>query len=160
MDPKNETPESGMQIISPAFQDGETIPDQYTCHGQDVNPPLNFFNIPADAQSLALIMHDPDAPMGDYTHWILWDMPTSTETITTNKVPIGAVQGLNDNDELGYAGPCPPNGTGTHRYIFELYALGSSLGLESGSSRAQLQQTMEGRILASATLTGVVAPQK
>ncbi|HVX58878.1 MAG TPA: YbhB/YbcL family Raf kinase inhibitor-like protein [Candidatus Saccharimonadales bacterium] len=157
MDPKNESPEDGMQITSPAFQDGETIPEQYTCRGDNVNPPLNFFNIPSGAQSLALIVHDPDAPVGDYTHWLVWDMPASTQSISPNSVPVGAMRGMNDNDDIGYMGPCPPDGTGTHRYMFELYALGRTLGLESGSSRAQLTQAMESSILSSATLTGVVA---
>lgn len=159
MDPKNESAESGMQIISPAFAEGGTIPDQYTCRGDNVSPPLNFFNVPDGAQSLALIMHDPDAPVGDYTHWLIWDMPASTETIASNRLPVGASQGMNDNDQISYMGPCPPNGTGTHRYIFELYALGRTVDLESGSSRAQLTQSMEGNILASATITGVVAAQ-
>lgn len=159
MDPKNEAPDGGLEITSPAFQGGGTIPEQYTCRGQNINPPLNFFNVPPGAQSLALIVHDPDAPVGDYTHWLMWDIPTSTKTIAADSVPVGAVQGMNDNDELGYMGPCPPTGTGEHRYMFELYALGETLSLEAGCNRAQLKQLMEGKILANSTLTGIVAPK-
>ncbi len=157
MNPDNEAAKTDMEIISPVFRDGAPIPSQYTCSGQNVSPPLNLFNIPPAAQSLALIMHDPDAPVGDFTHWLVWDIPTSTETIAANSVPVGAVQGANDMDDVGYAGPCPPAGTGTHRYIFELYALGKTLGLESGSNRAQLEQAVRGNVLASATLSGTFA---
>ena len=156
---KSDSPSStsGLQIISPVFRDGAQIPEQYTCRGQNVNPPLNFFNVPRNAQSLALIMHDPDAPVGDYTHWLVWDMPTDTETIAANSVPVGAVQGANDSGEARYMGPCPPAATGTHRYMFELYALNKTLGLASGSSRDELTAAMQSHVLAEAKLTGVVA---
>lgn len=141
-----------LQIISAVFRDGASIPPQYSCRGNNVNPPLNFFNVPKSAQSLALIMHDPDAPMGDYVHWLMWDIPTDTETIAANSVPVGAVQGQNSNDQSSYTGPCPPSGT--HRYIFELYALDTSLGLPATTNRDQLQSAMKGHILAEAKLTG------
>ncbi|HEU5004888.1 MAG TPA: YbhB/YbcL family Raf kinase inhibitor-like protein [Candidatus Saccharimonadales bacterium] len=157
MDLQNEAPESDFQIISQVFRDGSPIPPQYTCKGQNVSPPLNFLNVPDGAQCLALIMHDPDAPVGDFTHWLVWDIPTSTETIAANSIPVGAVQGMNDMDEVGYTGPCPPAGTGTHRYVFEAYALSAALSLESGSNRAQLQQAMSGKVVAAATLVGTFA---
>ena len=148
-----------LQIISPVFQDGAQIPEQYTCRGENVNPPLNFFNIPSEAQSLAFIMHDPDAVSGDYTHWLMWDIPVATETIAANSVPVGAVQGANGSGQVSYTGPCPPNGTGTHHYIFELYALNKTLGLASGSDRSTLEQTMQGHVLADAKLTGLFSAQ-
>lgn len=157
MNAGNEAPPQGLQIISPVFREGATIPEQYTCRGQNVNPPLNFFNVPPETQSLALIMHDPDAVSGDFTHWLLWDIPANTETIAANSVPVGAVQGLNGSDQSGYTGPCPPPGTGTHHYVFELYALSSSLGLAQGDNRHQLEGAMKGHVLDSATLTGLLS---
>lgn len=155
MDVENEAPPQGLQIISPVFREGSPIPEQYSCRGQNVNPPLNFFNVPPQAQSLALIMHDPDAVGGDFTHWLLWDIPANTETIAANSVPVGAVQGLNGSDQSGYTGPCPPPGTGTHRYIFELYALGKSLGLAQGTNRHSLEAAIKDNVLDSTTLTGI-----
>ena len=151
-------PVTDFQLISPAFRDGTALPAQYTCKGQNVSPPLNIINCDPQSQSLALIMHDPDAPAGDYVHWLMWDIPASVETIAANSVPIGAVQGINSSDEIGYTGPCPPAGSGTHRYMFELYCLDTSLGLESGSTREQLEKAMEGHILDSSTLIGIFAP--
>lgn len=150
-------PVTDFQLMSPAFRDGANIPPQYTCKGQNVSPPLNIINCDPQTQSLALVMHDPDAPAGDYVHWLMWDVPSSTETIAANSVPVGAVQGLNSNDGVGYMGPCPPPGSGAHRYMFELYCLDSSLGLESGASREQLQKAMRGHVLDSFTLTGLFA---
>jgi len=155
MDPDNNLPEVGLQIISPVFRDGSAIPPQYTCKGQNVNPPLNIFNVPPKAQSLALVMHDPDAPSGDYTHWLVWDIPTSIETIIPNSIPVGAAQGTNDSGAIGYMGPCPPPATGPHRYVFDLYALDTSLGLESGQNRQQLVRAMQGHVLVTASLTGL-----
>lgn len=146
---------TGFQLMSPAFRESSSIPPQYTCKGQGVSPPLNILHCDPSAKSLALIMHDPDAPVGDYTHWLMWDIATSTETIAANSVPVGAVQGTNSNNKLGYMGPCPPSGQ--HRYMFELYCLDTSLGLESGSSRRQLEEALEGHVLASHTLTGMFA---
>lgn len=159
MNPDNQAAPSGMQINSPEFGEGQTIPAKYTCRGQNISPPLNIYNVPAEAQSLALIMHDPDAVIGDFTHWILWDIPASTQTIGASSVPVGAVQGLNGKDDIGYMGPCPPGGTGVHRYMFEVYALNRTINLESGSNRAQLTQAMDGKILSSATLTGIFAAE-
>lgn len=143
------------RLICPAFKDGGNIPRPYTCKGQGVNPPLNIIGVPKDSKSLALIMHDPDAVSGDFTHWLIWDMPTSTENIIANSVPVGAIQGKNDGGDSKYMGPCPPAGTGTHRYIFKLYALDKSLGLPSGGSRKELEQSMKDHILASSILTGL-----
>lgn len=155
----NERPATDLQLISPGFTEGSTLPAQYSCKGDNVNPPLNIFNVPPTAQSLALIVHDPDAVNGDFTHWLVWDIPTTTETIAANSVPVGALQGLNSSDDMGYMGPCPPQGTGTHRYIFELYALDKTIGLPAASSRKQLEAAMKGHILAEAKLTGLFAAE-
>lgn len=141
-----------LEIISPVFRNGAPIPPQYTCKGQNVSPPLTFMDVPKKAQSLALIMHDPDAPVGDYVHWTIWDIATNTEMIAANSVPVGAIQGLNSNNESKYMGPCPPSGT--HRYIFALYALDKTLGLPGSTTRDQLIKAIEGHIIEKHALTG------
>lgn len=146
---------SNFTLISQAFREGSAIPPQYTCKGQNVSPPLNVLAKPENTKSFALIMHDPDAVSGDFTHWTLWDIPANTEAIGTGNVPVGAIQGVNDADKNAYSGPCPPAGTGTHHYIFELYALDSSLGLDSKTTRQQLLQAMDGKIIGKTVLTGL-----
>ncbi len=145
-----------LQLISPVFREGAPVPVQYTCKGQNVNPPLNIMKVPAGAQSLALIMHDPDAPSGDYIHWTMWDIPTGTETIAANSVPTGAVQGQNSSGQNKYMGPCPPSGT--HRYMFELYALDTSLNLPSATTSDKLKDAMKGHVIEEHTLTGTFSP--
>ncbi|OVE79096.1 hypothetical protein BVY00_01140 [bacterium G20] len=149
------TARSQLGLSSPVFRDGANIPIPYTCKGSNVSPPLNITGVPRAAQSLALIMHDPDAVSGDFIHWLMWDIPVSTQAIITISVPVGAVQGVNNAGQSKYMGPCPPAGTGTHRYIFELYALDKTLGLPAGADRDQLQKSMAGHILAQHTLTGL-----
>lgn len=144
-----------MKITSPAFTDGGTIAAQYTCKGQNISPPLSIVDVPADAKTLALIMHDPDAVSGDFTHWLMWDIPPSTAIVAVNSVPAEVVQGVNGGGQNKYMGPCPPAGTGRHRYIFELYALDEALALRTGSARTELEKAMAGHTLAQATLTGL-----
>jgi Raf kinase inhibitor-like YbhB/YbcL family protein len=151
-------PSNGMQLISTAFNDGEEIPEQYTCKGTNINPPLTIMNPPAGTKSLALIMHDPDAPGTDFVHWLVWDVPANTQSIGPNSVPVGAVQGTNSFGKNNYGGPCPPAGTGTHHYIFELYALGTNLSLGADSNREKLQDALQDHTLAQANLTGIMAP--
>lgn len=146
-----------MKLASQVFDDGAQISAQYTCKGQNVNPPLSITGVPAKAKSLSLIMHDPDAVSGDFVHWTMWDIPTSTEIIAVNSVPAGALQGINGGGKNQYTGPCPPAGTGTHHYLFELYALDEMLSLKPGASRDQLQNAMAGHILAQHILTGLFA---
>ncbi|HET9850838.1 MAG TPA: YbhB/YbcL family Raf kinase inhibitor-like protein [Candidatus Saccharimonadales bacterium] len=153
----NSAGDSGLRLTSTAFREGQTIPEQYTCKGQNINPPLNIVNPPAGTQGFAIIMHDPDAPVGDYLHWLIWDIPPSTEGINANSSPVGAVAGYNQSDSQGYMGPCPPAGSGTHRYQFELYALDTTLGLERSANREKLEAAMSGHILDQTTLTGVFA---
>jgi Raf kinase inhibitor-like YbhB/YbcL family protein len=148
---------SSVHLISPVFDNNKTIPEQYTCRGQNINPPLNILNVPQAAKSLALIMHDPDASGTDFVHWVIWGIPPGTQTIGTNNLPVGAVQGKNSFGGNNYGGPCPPSGTGTHRYIFELYALDTTISLSPDSSREQLEKTMSNNIISQGTLTGLVA---
>jgi Raf kinase inhibitor-like YbhB/YbcL family protein len=146
-----------MEIISPVFRDGGVIPPPYTCAGQNVNPPLNFLNVPPKTQSLVLIMHDPDAPGGDYLHWLVWDIPPHTESIAVNGLPVGAFQGVNGSGKIGYMGPCPPSGT--HRYFFDLYALDTTLDLPSGSDLKDVVKAQAGHVLDHCELIGLFAAE-
>jgi len=155
--PDKENQSKSFEIISPVFRDGGPIPPQYTCSGQNVNPPLNIFNVPARAQSLVLVMHDPDAVSGDFLHWLVWDIPPATELIGVNDVPVGAVQGLNGRGQPSYTGPCPPAGSGVHRYIFDFYALDTMLNLPADSALADVTKAMESHLLSRSALTGTLA---
>ncbi|HEX5447977.1 MAG TPA: YbhB/YbcL family Raf kinase inhibitor-like protein [Candidatus Saccharimonadales bacterium] len=152
--PHDQAPAKRLEIISPVFRNGGEIPPQYTCRGQNVNPPLNIFNPPEGTQSLTLIMHDPDAVSGDFLHWLVWDIPPATESIGVNSVPVGAVQGLNGAGQPGYTGPCPPNGTGKHRYIFDFYALDTTLDLPANSDIEAVIKAQKGHMLDTCSLTG------
>lgn len=139
-------------ISSPAFSHGEAIPARYTCDGADKSPPMIIGTIPPAAQSLALIMDDPDAPAGIWVHWVVWNIPVKTRDIPENGLPLGASQGRNDWKRTSYGGPCPPSGT--HRYFFRLYALDSPLQLASSTTKAELERAMQGHILAKGELMG------
>jgi len=148
-----------MEIIlrSSAFNDGDMIPQQYTCDGMDISPPLAWDDPPATTKSLALICDDPDAPMGTWVHWVLYDIPSDlrelTESQQTQKqLDNGAKQGTNDFRAIGYGGPCPPGGT--HRYYFKLYALDTELNLDSGKTKSELLAAMEGHVIAEGRLMG------
>lgn len=145
----------GLEVISPVFRDGCPIPKQYTCRGHNVNPPLNILKVPVSTQSLTLIMHDPDAVNGDYVHWLVWDIPPGTEVISVNSVPVGAIQGQNSGGQNKYTGPCPPKGTGTHRYIFDFYALDTTLNLPPGATLQDVIKAQKGRLLERTSLTGL-----
>jgi Raf kinase inhibitor-like YbhB/YbcL family protein len=145
------------ELISPVFRNGSSIPPQYTCKGHNVNPPLTFFNVPDGTQSLTLIMHDPDAVGGDFLHWLVWDIPPATEAISVNSVPVGALQGQNGSGTAAYTGPCPPKGTGLHHYVFELYALDTTLDLPAGSDMGDVAGAQKGHVLAKCELTGLFA---
>lgn len=142
-----------LNMTSSEFTDGTDIPKAYGCKGQNINPPLAFSGIPDGAKSLALTLNDPDAPSGNFIHWLVWDIPVSTKAINSNSVPVGAVQGKNGSGQNQYMGPCPPSGT--HHYIFTLYALDGSLSLPTGSNWEQLQAAMNGHIIAQVKLTGL-----
>jgi Raf kinase inhibitor-like YbhB/YbcL family protein len=141
-----------MKISSPAFQEGGTIPEKFSKNGQNVNPELRIEGAPAEAKSLALIVDDPDAPVGLFTHWLVWNIDPKTAEIAENSVPKGAVQGTNDFPNLGYGGPQPPSGT--HRYYFKIFALDGMLDLKSGAKRREVDAAMRGHIIAQGELMG------
>ncbi len=143
---------SSLAITSPAFSPGGTIPAKYTCDGSDVNPPLSIRDVPEGTGSLALIVDDPDAPMGTWVHWVVWNIASETAEIPENSVPRGALQGTNDFRKQAYGGPCPPSGT--HRYFFKIYALDSVPALKAGATKAQVEEAMKGHILGHAELIG------
>lgn len=147
-----------LAVSSSAFQEGSKIPARYTCEGQDVSPALTWEEPPAEAQSFALIMDDPDAPVGVFTHWVLFNLPADSHGLseavpTQPQLPDGSLQGKNDFGRIGYGGPCPPSGR-PHRYQFTLYALDQTLDLKAGASKKQVIDTMQGHILAQGRLTG------
>ena len=147
-----------MQLKSRAFENGGTIPDRFSCEGDDVSPPLSWTGVPPAAEALALICEDPDAPLKTFTHWVLYDLPAHAsglpEGISKNPVVIGeAKQGTNSYGRLGYDGPCPPTGP-FHRYFFKLYALDRPLHLKNGAHKKELENAMEGHVLAEAQMVG------
>ncbi|HET6252575.1 MAG TPA: YbhB/YbcL family Raf kinase inhibitor-like protein [Puia sp.] len=138
-----------LTISSPAFIEGGPIPRMYAADGDGINPPLVIDGVPDGTKTMAMIMEDPDAPRGTVTHWIIWDMPPAV-TISENSEP--GVSGLNTMGKMGYLPPNPPSGS--HRYYFHVYALNYSINLRPGSSREELEDAMEGHILASGTMMG------
>jgi Raf kinase inhibitor-like YbhB/YbcL family protein len=150
------------ELTSAAFAHEESIPGRYTCDGDDVSPALQWSDPPAGTQSLALIVDDPDAPMGAWVHWVVYNLPAETralpEAVSSNTdLPDGSRHGQNSWRRTDYGGPCPPSGV--HRYVFKLYALDTVLGLEAGASKEQLLQAMEGHILAQTELIGTYTRQ-
>jgi len=151
-------PAMNIQITSPAFAAGQPIPEKYTCDGLDVSPPLQWTNAPAGTKSFALIADDPDAPMGTWVHWVLYNLPAGTTSLAENspklpELPGGVKQGVNDFRQIGYGGPCPPHGK-PHRYCFKLCALDMPLDLPSGATKADLLKAMTGHVLAEGQLMG------
>ncbi|MBV6623197.1 MAG: YbhB/YbcL family Raf kinase inhibitor-like protein [Rivularia sp. (in: Bacteria)] len=147
-----------MQLQSPAFLAGNTIPLKYTCDGDNASPPLNWENPPNGTSSYALIVEDPDSPKQTFTHWIVYDLPFTVKCLpegVANKptMPNGGKQGKNDFGKLGFFGPCPPEET--HRYFFKLYALAHPLFLAPGASKEEVVKAMEGHVLESVELMGV-----
>jgi len=141
-----------IQITSSAFKDGETIPAKYTCDGANVSPSLAWSSVPGGTRSLAVIADDPDAPVGTWVHWVLYDLPAGLTSLVEGVQGVG-LQGINDFRKIGYGGPCPPRGT-PHRYFFKLYALDALANLKPGASKADLEKAMQGHILAQGQLMG------
>ncbi len=146
-----------IKITSSAFEDGGLIPAKYTCDGGDVSPPLQWNAVPEGTKSIALICDDPDAPMGTWVHWVLFNLPSDAKELAENipteeTLPNGAKQGVNDFGRIGYGGPCPPGGT--HRYFFKIYALDTEVGLQAGADKRRLLKAMEGHILGQGQLVG------
>jgi len=147
-----------LQITSAAFSAGETIPRKFTCDGPDVSPKLTWNEPPVKTQSFALIVDDPDAPVGTWVHWVLFDLPADTKELSEGiakqeQLSNGARQGRNDFGKIGYGGPCPPPGK-PHRYFFKLYALDSKLNLKAGATKADVERAMKGHVVANAELIG------
>jgi hypothetical protein len=140
-----------MKLTSTAFEEGGRIPDEYTCEGANISPPLAFARVPAIARSLVLTMENPDAPSGLWTHWLVWNIPPGTDTITRAE-RIRYVQGTTSSSSVGYLGPGPPSGV--HSYYFRLYALDTMLGLRSYSRGSELQSALQGHVIARAELMG------
>ena len=143
--------ETKLIISSTAFADGQKIPVKYSCDGDDINPPLRVENIPAQAQTLALILEDPDAPRGTFIHWVCWNLPPAA-VIDENSQP--GIQGTNSADKTGYKGPCPPKGK-PHHYNFKVFALDKKLDLEGSATHEELEKAMEGHIIAKGELQGL-----
>ena len=141
-----------MKIASPAFPDGGKIPVRYTADGENISPPLQVSGVPAGAKSLVLIVDDPDAPMGTWTHWLVWNLKPDLREIAEAGVQAGAVQGSNDFGKSAYGGPSPPSGV--HRYYFKLYALDTQLDLPPATKRKKLDTALRGHILATAIWMG------
>ncbi len=141
------------QITSKSFKNGEAIPQKYTCEGTDVSPELSWTEPPEGTVELVLICDDPDAPMGNWNHWIVYGLLPGTRGIFEGAEKLPGIQGTNDFGKTGYGGPCPPPGK-PHRYYFKLYALDTKLGLSPGVRREDILKAMEGHILAEAQIMG------
>ncbi len=146
-----------MEIKSSAFKEGEIIPVKYTCDNIDISPPLEWSQVPDGTKTFALICDDPDAPVGTWVHWVLFNLPGNILELSENvpKIEVlknGARQGKNDFGKIGYGGPCPPGGT--HRYYFKIYALDKELVAKPGITKKELLKTMEGHILSEGQLMG------
>jgi Raf kinase inhibitor-like YbhB/YbcL family protein len=147
-----------IQITSTAFSEGQPIPRKYTGEGSDISPPLAWTNAPANTKSFALIADDPDAPMGTWVHWVLYDLPAGTNALPedvakTQYIAGNAKQGITDFHRLGYGGPFPPPGK-PHRYFFKLYALDTMLDLKPGATKKDVEAAMKGHILAEGQVMG------
>jgi hypothetical protein len=139
-----------LRITSPVFENNGFVPARYTCDGDNVNPPLKIEGIPKETQSLVLIVDDPDAPMGTWDHWIVWNI-APVEKIEENSVP--GTEGLNDSRKYSYGGPCPPSGT--HRYFFKVYGLDTTLNLHPNSRKKDVEKAMKGHIVAEGQIVGL-----
>jgi Raf kinase inhibitor-like YbhB/YbcL family protein len=141
-----------MELTSAAFGAGQPIPRRHSCEGEDLSPPLQWTGAPGDAASLALIVDDPDAPVGTFTHWLAWGISPGDGAIAEGQRPPS--EGRNDFQEVGYRGPCPPRGHGPHRYFFRVYALASEPVVPPAASRQDLERAIEEEVVAVAELIG------
>jgi Raf kinase inhibitor-like YbhB/YbcL family protein len=144
-------------VTSPAFASMQAIPRKYTCDGEDLSPPLSWKNIPNNAKSIVLICDDPDAPAGDWVHWVCYDMPAATDSLpeavpASDTLACGGKQGTTDFGKTGYGGPCPPGGT--HRYFFKVFALDKMLNLPAGKNKKEIVRAIKGHVAAAGELVG------
>ena len=147
-----------LHLTSAAFVEGAPIPIRHTCDGEDASPPLKWSGVPVNARTLALICDDPDAPLGTWVHWVLYNLPAHVAELAggvpaSESLPDGARQGLNDFKHIGYGGPCPPRGQ-PHRYFFKLYALDIELNLKPRATKPDVIQAMQNHVLAEGQLMG------
>jgi hypothetical protein len=145
-----------LHVVSSAFNEGGTIPADFTCDGVNVSPPLRWSNPPASTASIAVVADDPDASSGDFTHWIVYNLPPTARQLPKNVSPVpvlasGAKQGQNDFEKIGYSGPCPPEGA-PHHYHFHVYALDKRLGFTDTIRRGDIDSAIEGHIVAEGEL--------
>ena len=148
--------QTNMKIASSAFENNAQIPSKYTCDAENINPPLEISEIPEGTVSLALLVDDPDAPAGDWVHWLVWNIPPSTESIAEGSAPQG-VEGTTDFGKTEWGGPCPPSGT--HRYFFKLYALDTELDLPETAKKVDLLNAMDGHVLEQVEIVGLYQRQ-
>ncbi len=152
-------PDRAFRLTSPAFADNQPIPVAHSCDGAGASPPLRWAGVPNGTRSLTLIVHDPDAPSGDFTHWLVYDLPPTITALPAGQYdsrhfPLGGLEGRNSFGQIGFGAPCPPLGP-PHHYHFDLYAVRQpSLGLTAGASQAEVEAALQGKILAKASLTG------
>lgn len=144
-----------LKVTSSSFDNQDSIPKKYSCDGENVNPPLKIENIPQEGKSIVLIVDDPDAPMGTWVHWVVWNIPIK-KMIEENSVP--GTEGLNDSMRHNYGGPCPPSGS--HRYFFKVYVLDTKLDIASNSRKEDVEKAMEGHILAKGVLIGIYSRKR
>ena len=145
-----------MLITSPSFENNGSIPRKFSCDGGNINPELQIQNVHGGVKSLALIMHDPDAPRdGGFTHWVVWNIDPGTLVIKEESIPPGACEGLNGAGKIGYMGPCPPPGHGVHHYQFRLYGLDSPLELPATATATDVQAEIDKHLIESAELVGL-----
>jgi len=148
-----------LEVSSNSFIDGQRLPIDFTCEGKNISPHIRWRGVPVGGKSFALICDDPDAPSGNFVHWVVFNIPATVFELSegvpvTKKLESGAQQGVNGFGRVGYGGACPPRGHGVHRYIFNVYALDCKLSLSSGVSRAELEEAMRGHVLARGQITG------
>ncbi|MGC8764821.1 MAG: YbhB/YbcL family Raf kinase inhibitor-like protein [Brevinematia bacterium] len=147
-----------IKLKSPSFKNGDMMPSKYAYDRENLSPPLEWENIPSNAKSIAIICDDPDAPVGNWVHWIIFNIPATKKGLAENisknpELPDGSRQGRNDYGKIGYDGPCPPYGT--HRYVFKIFALDTMLDLKAGCSRGEIINAMKNHILDKGELTGL-----
>jgi Raf kinase inhibitor-like YbhB/YbcL family protein len=147
-----------LQLVSPAFTHGQPIPARYTADGEDVSPPLAISGAPSGTASFALICDDPDAPVGTWVHWVVWNLPAGTDRLEEGKLPAGSATGRNSWGRGGWGGPSPPSGT--HRYFFKLFALDTTLELSPATDAKGLERAISGHVLARAELMGTYSRRR
>lgn len=144
---------ANMKLTSSAFENNQSIPEKYSCDGENINPPLVISEVPENTKSLSLIVDDPDAPAGIWVHWIVINIDPKTTLISENTVPVNSIEGTTSFGKPGYGGPCPPSGT--HRYFFKLYALDTKLTLDQNAKKEDVEKAMQGHIVGQAELIGL-----